>query len=166
LSAVGTYFSLFVLAVATIDDVLTRRVHNALLLGLALVSIGVIYWVTGVAGIRFGVLGFLTGLALYFPLAWFGIVGGGDLKLLAVVGLTAGPINTVTIAFFALFWGSLIGLFQTITSGEFKSVARNILTIAKMKKPEAQKLHRLPFAAAMLLAGLTQWTLNKTGGWI
>lgn len=163
---VGAYCSLGVLAIAAIDDVKTRRVHNVLLAGLALLSASVVLLTSGWPGLEKGLLGALSGFLLYFPLAWMSIVGGGDLKLMAVLGISAGSVDTLIIGLFALVWGTVLGLIQVLMQHDLKSLLNNVGHLIQGKSPEKKKLHKIPFAAAILLAALTEWTLSKTGGWL
>jgi len=163
-STVNTYCSLFVLLAAAIDDVMTRKVHNVLLGCLAVISIIVIFYFNGSFGLQQSAMGMLAGFMLYLPLAWLGVVGGGDLKLLSVVGITAGVSATVTIGLIALVWGAILGLFQVTLNGGLKDVWLNIVSLTKFKSPVPAKLHKIPFAAAILLGGLTEWTMNHFGG--
>jgi Flp pilus assembly protein protease CpaA len=166
LTSVGAYCSLGVLAIATIDDIKTRRVHNILLAGLALLSIAVILVSEGWPGLEKGFIGSLAGFALYFPLAWMGVVGGGDLKLMAVVGLSAGAIDTLVIGLIALVWGAALGVIQVLLNKDLKSLLQNVGSLARGKSPEEKKLHKIPFAAAIFLAALTEWTMTRAGGWL
>jgi prepilin peptidase CpaA len=164
MSSIGTYCTLGVLTIAAIDDVKSRKVHNVLLGILAAISVGIITWAYGTPGIQTGVLGFFAGFALYFPLAWMGVVGGGDLKLLAVAGLSAGAMQTLLIGLVALAWGTVLGIIQVALKGELKVLLKNIGGMVKLSPPEPAKLHKIPFAAALWLAGLTVWGITRTGG--
>src|SRR5271170_5003583 len=96
------YTSLAILAVASIDDVRTRHVHNKLLACFAVVAFAVILFFSGLNGLTNACLGLFVGFVFYLPMAWFGIVGGGDLKLLAIIGILAGPTATLVIGLCAL----------------------------------------------------------------
>lgn len=161
---IGAYCSLGVAAVATVDDLRTHKVHNVLLAGLALLSVAVVLATSGWPGLEKGLIGAVAGIALYFPLAWMGVVGGGDLKLMAVVGLSAGAVDTLLIGVFALLWGAILGVIQVLMQKDLKALLNNLGSLAQGKSPGETKLHKIPFAAAMLLAVLTELTLKKTGG--
>jgi prepilin peptidase CpaA len=166
MSSVGTICSFGVLAVAAIDDIRTRRVHNPLLIALALISIAVIFYFEGWPGVEKGLIGFVAGFAFYFPLAWMRVIGGGDLKLMAVLGLSVGAMDVLIIGILALVWGAILGVFQVLLKRDFKQLMNNIGSLARGQSPDQKKLHKIPFAAAMLLAALTEWTLTRTGGWL
>ena len=155
-----------VLAIAAFDDIKTKRVHNSLLAGLALISLVFIFYIEGWPGLEKGLIGFVAGFALYLPLAWMGIVGGGDLKLMAVVGLSSGAVDTLVIGVLALVWGAILGVVQVLLNKDIKSLAQNLGSLAQGKNLEKQKLHKIPFAAAILLAAMTEWTLKRTGTWL
>ena len=150
--AASTICSFGVLAVATVDDIRTRRVHNAVLLGLTLISVVVVFYFNGWPGLEKGLIGFVAGFALYFPLAWMGVVGGGDLKLMAVLGISVGAMDTLLIGVIALVWGALLGVIQVLLNHDFKALMKNIGNLAQGQAPDQKKLHKIPFTAAIFLA--------------
>ncbi|MDZ4676477.1 MAG: A24 family peptidase [Oligoflexia bacterium] len=150
-----------ILTAATITDFRTHRIPNKLMLISAVISVIVVVITAGGAGLTNAGLGFLTGFGFYFPLAWFGVIGGGDLKLLAVVGITTGALNILMIGLFSLIWGAIFGVLQSAFRGEIKAVSQNLLHLFLFKKIENKQLHRFPFAASMLMAALTQWSWSK-----
>ena len=161
-----TYISLVIIGCAAIDDLCTRKVHNSLLGILAFASLlAVIYFRNGSGLIESALiesaLGFLAGFAFYLPLAWFGIVGGGDLKLLAVSGILLGPTPVIIVGFFALFWGAIMGIIQVLLNRQGIDFARNIFKIAKLQTVEKSQLHTIPFAAAIFLGALTRITWSR-----
>ena len=119
--AVGTCISMVVGAIAAVDDVMTRRVHNILLAVMAIVWIAVMAAFMECPACKTRLLAF-AGAALYLPLALMGAIGGGDLKLLAVIGLSSGPWATLVIGFLALGWAAVMGIFQVLLQGQGKAL--------------------------------------------
>src|SRR5919197_5677105 len=79
-----------VLAVASVTDLRTRRIPNALTfstVALGLVLNGVFF---GLDGLRDSASGAGLGLGLLFPLFMLRWMGAGDVKLMAVVGALKG----------------------------------------------------------------------------
>jgi prepilin peptidase CpaA len=77
-------------AAAAYYDLRYRRVPNWLILcalsgGAAISACG------GWSSLRYGLLGFLLGMLLLLPAFLLRMVGGGDVKTLAVIGLLVGP---------------------------------------------------------------------------
>ena len=86
-------------------DVSKRRVPNALTFGATGLAFLCLAMHDGPAGLLTSVLGWTTGLVLFFPLFALGGMGGGDVKLLAAFGAWLGPVD----AMWAAIWASLIG---------------------------------------------------------
>jgi prepilin peptidase CpaA len=120
--------SLAILAAAS--DLRTGRIPNALTLGAA--AAGVLFWVAnaGFEGLGSSLLGFVIGLAAFFPLFAVGGMGAGDVKLLAAFGAWLGPSGAI----WAAIWGSLAGgVFALVVagwSGYLSEAIRNVTTIA------------------------------------
>ncbi len=153
--------TLGILLAASIDDLKFRRVHNNLLAILAVITLAVVFYTQGISGLKFSLLGFALGLALYFPLAWFKLLGGGDLKLLAVTGLAAGPARVLWIGVAAFIWGAILGVIQVLIKGEFKKLMHNTLAMAQRQKVERADLHKIPFAVAMFLAAISSFVFER-----
>ena len=83
---------------ATVIDLRTRRIPNALTASMT--GIGIALAATGVSGVPVAgaFLGFAIGLALMLPGYAFGATGAGDVKLMAAVGAIVGP-GLVVVAF-------------------------------------------------------------------
>jgi prepilin peptidase CpaA len=157
-------FSFTLLGVATIDDVMTGKIHNVLLGIFAVVGLALAFFVGGLTGMKHALLGGLTGFLMYLPMAWLKIVGGGDLKLLTVLGLNLDIRSIVAIGVLALFWAAALGLLHVLLKKQLKDVVLNFQKIFKREKVDQSALHKIPYSAALLLATLTQWSLHRMGG--
>ncbi len=91
---------------ASITDLRTKRIPNTLTLGAALAALIMRGWLEGTAGVHWGLLGWLVGLALLFPLFAMRGLGGGDVKLMAAFGAFVGASTVL--------WATLLG---TIAGG-------------------------------------------------
>jgi prepilin peptidase CpaA len=89
---------------ATID-VMTRRVPNALTIGLA--ATGLIGAASGLGGLSIATaaLGFITGFVLMLPGHFLGGTGAGDVKLMAAIGAIVGP----QLVFMGFFYTAIAG---------------------------------------------------------
>lgn len=87
-------------------DVRTREIPDAVPIGLALTGVAA----TGMGWIHDGWLPFiaggLVGFFVVLPFTLSGGIGGGDLKLVAALGLWLGPLLLLQ----ALFWTALAGV--------------------------------------------------------
>ncbi len=96
---------------ASITDLRTRRIPNALTLGAAVAALVMRGSLDGTAGVFWGLLGWLVGLVLLLPLFALRGLGGGDVKLMAAFGAFVGP--------YSVLWATLLG---TIAGGVFSVV--------------------------------------------
>lgn len=117
------------LAIASISDLLTRRIPNWLTVPGTLVGLGLHCWISGYEGFLTGILGLTTGFFLLFFFYLLGGMGGGDVKLLALVGSFLGPRLT----FYAFVWmalsGGLLALASIVYRKAFLVTARNLKSL-------------------------------------
>ena len=117
-----------VAAAAGVYDLRTRRIPNWLIavgLAAALAAQGTRGW----AGVREAGLGILLALAVYLPLYALRAVGGGDVKLMAAIGVAAGPGNWLVIFVLASLIGGAMAVFMIVTRGRLRRTASNIAAI-------------------------------------
>lgn len=96
--------------VASVIDLNTRRVPNALTGGVAL--LGLLLAVSGIGpiGTAAALAGCAVGLAMMLPGHLFGATGGGDVKLLAAFGMLLGPWTTMTAFLVTAMAGGVIAI--------------------------------------------------------
>ena len=92
---------------ASVTDVRTRRIPNALTFGAAGAAL-LFHTVAPTGhGFTFAVSGWFVGAAMMFlPFALRGL-GAGDVKLVAALGAWLGPLNAVWLAVYAMMAGAL-----------------------------------------------------------
>ena len=95
---------------ATVIDIRTRRIPNALTATMAGVGVGLA--ATGTSGVSLlaSFAGFALGLALMMPGHALGATGAGDVKLMAAVGAMVGPGTVVTAFAFTAIAGGMLAL--------------------------------------------------------
>ena len=101
-------------------DVLQEKVDNRLIcLGF---GTGLFFWIfhTGPGGILDFLSGFLFPLICLLPLHYFGMLGGGDIKLLSVLGGILGYPAVVKLLFFTFLTGGILSLAFLILCGNLK----------------------------------------------
>jgi prepilin peptidase CpaA len=96
--------------VATIVDVRSRRIPNALTATMAGIGVGLAS--TGLSGISLAASmgGFVAGLALMLPGHALGATGAGDVKLMAAVGAIVGFHMAVTAFLFTAIAGGVLAI--------------------------------------------------------
>jgi prepilin peptidase CpaA len=114
---------------ACVYDLLTRRIPNWLTFPGTLAGLGLNWWVGGYEGLLGGFWGLTAGFFLLFFFYILGGMGGGDVKLLALVGSFLGP----RLAFYAFIWmalsGGLLALGSLICKRAFSETARNLKSL-------------------------------------
>lgn len=95
---------------ATVVDIRTRRIPNALTATMAGVGVGLA--ASGVSGVTLlaSIGGFALGLALMLPGHALGATGAGDVKLMAAVGAMVGPGTVVTAFAFTAIAGGILAV--------------------------------------------------------
>ena len=95
---------------ATVIDLRSRRIPNALTATMSGIGVGLA--ATGVSGVSLGaaMLGFVIGFALMLPGHALGATGAGDVKLMAAVGAILGPANVVTAFLLTAIAGGILAL--------------------------------------------------------
>ena len=86
------------LAVATVIDLRSQRIPNALTVPTALAGLAYHLLIQGPQGLWFSLAGLGLGLGLMLAPFLFRVMGGGDVKLMAAVGAWVGP-QVVLVAF-------------------------------------------------------------------
>jgi prepilin peptidase CpaA len=84
------------LAVATVIDLRSQRIPNALTIPTALVALAYHLLFQGPQGLWFSFAGLGLGLGLMLAPFLCGVMGGGDVKLMAAVGAWVGPQVVLT----------------------------------------------------------------------
>ena len=106
----------YLLLTITISDIEEHRIPNAVLLPFFIIGLFERLLISTTSNWFFNpLLGVIVGFGVMFLLAYFskGGMGGGDIKLLAVIGVFVGPIG----ALITLFLAAFMGLFYAIFSG-------------------------------------------------
>jgi prepilin peptidase CpaA len=113
-------------------DLRFRRVPNALTFGAASIGFLVSGMASGTSGLAHSLLGWLAGLALFFPLFVVGGLGAGDVKLLAAFGALIGPTGALWAAILGSLVGGLMALVVGAAHGYLPEACRNLGAIARI----------------------------------
>jgi prepilin peptidase CpaA len=115
--------------VAAAGDIRTGRIPNVLTFVSAAAAFIFSMTQSGVWGLGSSVLGYVVGLALFFPLFAVGGMGAGDVKLLAAFGAWLGPIGVVWAALWASLTGGILALVVAAWNGYLTTAMRNLAGI-------------------------------------
>ncbi len=157
-----TITATLILIAGVIDDLRSRKVHNQLFLAATAIAFIVSAVTGGVAGVGGAITGFIAGMAILLPLVLLGVIGAGDMKLMAAFGAVVGWNAVINVAILSLIWGALFGLLQVILQGQLKATLGNMIAVLSSSKEQRAKLelHKIPFTVGLLLGWMTHlvWT--------
>ncbi|MBU3628863.1 prepilin peptidase [Polynucleobacter sp. AP-Reno-20A-A9] len=149
-----TFPFLAVISLATILDLVTRRISNYLILiGLAAAFI-LAYVNGGLGALANSVLGATLGLLVFIYPYVKSLMGAGDVKLMAVVGAFLGPYAVLLTALYASMIGGLIVLAYLLYRG---LLAESLSRAFRLRFSS----ERIPYAFAISL-GACVALLNPT----
>lgn len=107
----------------------------------------------GALGMVSAVAGGLLGLALFLPFYLLHAMGAGDVKLMAALGVFAGPRDTIGLALAVLLAGGALAVGRMAWTGRTRLVLRNVkwalssLTGSDQRfDPALQSVDRMPYA--------------------
>lgn len=134
---------LIVAMLAAWHDWFEWRIPNRLLAAGCAAALMLAAFAPDSLGIAHALSGGLMGLALILPFYWVGGMAAGDVKLMATLGLFAGPAAVIDIALISFFIGgiwSVILLFNRTTAGaliyaRIKSMPWSVLNFPQRATP-------------------------------
>ena len=162
--------------IASLLDLLWRRIPNWLTVNAALLGIVLGFWEDGTSGLGMSVSGLVLGFALLLPGYLLRMTGGGDLKLMAAVGSLLGP-RLILYAFLlyilaGLAWALVFGLYAWAAQGaeppfsRYWAMLRTLLRTGRAAyvRPKASEVmgRRLPMAPAIAFGALAAPLLFAT----
>jgi len=116
-----------VLAAAVIADLRARRIPNLLTLPACLGFLALRLALSGPDGLFSGLAGLGLGLALMLPAYGLGVMGGGDVKLMAAVGAALGPAGVLWSFLFASLCGGAYALAVLLLGSAGRAALRRTL---------------------------------------
>ena len=171
------------LALATWQDLRTRRIPNRLVVSGAMAALAmhlIERWQGGgsvLGGLILSTAGFLTGLLMLLPFYLMRTMGAGDVKLMAMVGAFIGPLAVVGASLLTMLAGGIIALLLALRSRQLGKVMGNVLQIvwswalgnaSAEVRPEGKNIAPsayFPYAAAIATGTLLQLALTGTSAW-
>jgi Flp pilus assembly protein protease CpaA len=159
---VPTVAATAILVAGVVDDFRSKKFHNWLFIVCLCVAVVVSAVFSGSGGLLYGTFGFLAGFALLLPMVLMGIVGAGDMKLMAAFGVVTGWHTVFTVLVFSFIWGALFGVIRTALSGQLVTLTHNLLAIVQFKDRKELQLQKIPFTAAILVGWLSHLAYQGT----
>ena len=115
---------------AAAEDVMSRRIRNALTFPLLAAGMAQSFLPVHGVGPLTCVLGVLAGVGLVLATFRLGGMGGGDVKLMAAVGAWVGPAGILNVFLVAAVFGLVVVLSQAAWQGRLRVLARNSAVLA------------------------------------
>ncbi len=111
-------------ASAAVTDLKTRTIPNELVFAGGAAGLGLNVWMSGGTGFVRALLGGIAGFCIFLPFFLLRGMGGGDVKLMAALGVCFGPIAIIQTALVASMAGAVLALIAAARHG----VVRRTLT--------------------------------------
>lgn len=141
--------ALVIAFVASVLDLLYRRLPNSLTFGSALLALAYALYTHGMSGLLTSAAGWLVGTALLLPFFLLGGMGAGDVKLLAGIGAWLGPEGALWAGLYAMIAGGVMAIVVAAAIGQLRAVGANLYLLLAHWRVSGIK----PLPAVTLAAG-------------
>jgi len=142
----AVYLLILGLFLASVVDLLSRRVPNLLVLSLLLLGLGSQVWAGGWAGGFAALSGATVGLLLLLPLYGLGGLGAGDVKLMAAAGSYMDASTAAIAVLLSINVATVIGLGILLVKGGLLAYLQRYLSMAKTSLTTGQFMYLPPAA--------------------
>ena len=147
----------FLLAFACYGEIKSRRIPNWLTLGGIALGIGAAAIENGLEGLTDSALGLAIAGGLFLPFCLLGVVGGGDMKLMAAVGAITGWPMVLRVLCDTCIAGGLIAVAIMAWNGVLLTTLANAFRLMVGMQRRNQGLRNppmVPYALAITLGTL------------
>ncbi|MXO84652.1 peptidase [Altererythrobacter aurantiacus] len=139
-------FLAIALLVAAITDIRSRKIENRLVLAVAVVA-PAFWWASGVSlwpGVAMQIGFALVVFAILYAIWSFGLIGGGDIKLLTAIALWTTPVPFLQMLMVMALAGGVLSI---------------IFAILHFKRKRSDRI-QVPYGVAITVGGL--WMVANT----
>ena len=148
-----------ILAWAVVEDMRTRKFSNRTFLISLVLAVAIALVGGGWRALVPSSLGLAAGFVILLPLVLTGIVGAGDMKLMAAFGGLAGLNALLWPVIYGIVWAAIFGVIQVLVRRQGHQLISNLTTLAVLKTRQGLELHRIPFTVPLLLGWLNHLVL-------
>jgi prepilin peptidase CpaA len=149
-----------ILVWAVIEDMRTRKFTNRSFLIASALALITALATGGAREIIPATMGFGAGIVFFLPLVLIGIIGAGDMKLMAAVGILTGWDAVLWTGIYGIVWGGIFGVAQILIRKQGRSLVDNLTSLAVTRSKSGLQLHHIPFTAPLLLGWLSHLVLS------
>ena len=147
----------FILAFASYSEIRERRIPNWLTLGAIALGLGAAAIENGVGGLVDSALGLSIAGGLFLPFCLLGVVGGGDMKLMAGIGAITGYPMVLRVLCDTCIAGGLIAVAIMAWNGVLLTTLSNVFRLMVGMQRRTKGLRNppmVPYALAITLGTL------------
>ena len=148
-------FPALILVAGIVDDLRSRKIHNPLIIILFVCSIIYVPVVYGISALlpAFGKMA--LALVISAPLVLTKIIGGGDMKLYAILALSISTYDLLFSLLFSFFWAAALGVIKAILDKKLYLLSLNLFCLFKLKKVSTDEMSTFPFSVSLFLGWLS-----------
>lgn len=114
--------------IAAGTDIRKREIPNWLTFGAILAGLVAHPALSGWAGLKLSVVGFLVAALIFLPLFALRFLGGGDVKLMGAIGALAGTDGLLVVFLLDALLAGLAAIVLIVVRGRVRQTLRNIAT--------------------------------------
>lgn len=147
----------FLLAFACYGEIRARRIPNWLTLGAVVLGLGAAAIEGGAEGLVDSAIGLAIAGGLFLPFCLLGVVGGGDMKLMAAVGAIVGWPMVLRVVTNTCIAGGLIAVAIMAWNGMLLTTLANVFRIMAGMPRRSKGLRKapmVPYALAITVGTL------------
>ena len=147
----------FILAFACYGEIRERRIPNWLTLGGIALGVGAAVIEGGVEGLKDSALGLAIAGGIFLPFCLLGVVGGGDMKLMAAVGAIVGWPMVLRVLCNTCIAGGIIAVAIMAWHGILLTTLSNVFRIMvgmQRRSPGLKNPPMVPYALAITIGTL------------
>lgn len=175
MDALQFIFLAIILAIATFTDLRERRIPNKLTYPAMLLALGWHYAQGGADGLVFAAIGLAAGFSLMLPPFIFGVMGAGDVKLMAAAGAFLGPAGTLKAFLFTSIVGGIYAMAivvwrYSLNSGLAMSIANSTRlpacagNLVQTLQSRSQRVPQLAYGAAIAVGTIVSLIVDHGVG--
>lgn len=157
----STILPSLILIAGVANDIMSKKVHNALFVACVVMAIGHAFYVGGLDQLSVSFLSLFAAFLFFLPLVIFKITGAGDMKLMMAFALASSWNAVLLVSMYSLIWAAIFGLVKASLEGKVVTVFKNTMSLATKYPVDNEKLHRFPYTVALFFGWLSYLAMHQ-----